>query len=236
MINRLETKEGPLYQSQALAAFDGLCHGFGTRGVSLKGYLDYLGVKDWTSVKTNQKHGNRVHLLDGTSPSGIYEGDAFVTASRGIVCFVRTADCVPVLLYDPKRNVAAAVHAGWRGTVCDVAGSAVRFMMKHFGCEQADLLAAMGPSICRQCYSVGEEVISAFAKNGFANSLWRKNGDGLFSLDLEKANHDLLLSHGLSATNISTVSLCTSCKEDDFASYRRDRGEKARQVSFIFIT
>lgn len=236
MINRVETKAGPLYQSQALGAFEGLRHGFGTRGVLLKDYLNHLGVNEWVSVKTNQKHGNRVHLLDDSPISSVCEGDAFVTASKGVVCFVRTADCVPVLLYDPKRNVAAAVHAGWRGTACDVAGSAVRFMAEHFGSEHADLIAAIGPSVCQQCYPVGEEVIHVFAKNGFANSLWRKNGQSLFNLDLQKANRDLLLSCGLSEKNIGTVSLCTSCNENDFASYRRDRGEKARQVSFIFLT
>jgi YfiH family protein len=235
MINRVETKAGVLYQSQALAAFEGLCHGFGTRGVSLKDYLNHIGVSDWVSVKTSQKHGNRVHILDKNPLTGVYEGDAFVTASRGVVCFVRTADCVPVLLYDPERNVAAAVHAGWRGTACDVSGRTVRSMAEHFGCNQACLIAVIGPCICAQCYSVGEEVIDTFSKRGFAGSLWRKNGEGLFNLDLQKANRDLLLSCGLKEKNIIVAPLCTSCHREDFASYRRDRGEKIRQVNFIFI-
>ncbi len=235
MIARIETKAGLLYQSQLLSSFKGLYHGFGTRGILLADYLECFGMKDVFFARIRQSHSSRVCLLGSSADKDEFEGDAFVTTSKGVVCYVKTADCVPILLYDAKMKVVAAVHAGWRGTALDVVGNTIRFLSKNFGTEHYDLTAAIGPSICEKCYSVGEEVIEVFYKKKFSDSLWRKSENGLYNLDLKKANYGLMLSNGLQETNITIAQICTFCHEKDFASYRRDRSEKLRQINFIFM-
>jgi len=233
---RIETTVGPLYQAGPFTSLPWLNHGFGTRSVLLDNYLSHFGVNNAAVVRTNQRHGNRVHILDEDLPRQILEGDAFITASPNIVCFVRTADCVPVLLCDARNRAVAAVHAGWRGAVCGVIGHTIRAMQDAFGSDASKLLAAIGPSICPECYTVGDDVIDAFSQNGFNDSLWiAKSDKNSFSLNLKRASQELLIASGVPRENISMLPLCTSCRNGDFASYRRERAEKTRQVNFIYI-
>jgi len=223
-----------IYRADAFSSVPWLEHGFGTRGVALSDYLMQLGLKDSIFAKTNQRHGNRVFVIDDDMPREVLEGDGFLTQTPGVVCFVRTADCVPVLLCDPENRAVGAIHAGWRGHVCDVIGHAVREMKNVFGTDSSKLLAAIGPSICPSCYFVGEEVIGEFRRNGFASALWNespsRNG---YSLNLKRASRELLISSGLDKNNIATLELCTSCHNGDFASYRREKTDNSRQVNFI---
>ncbi len=235
-MKRIETTVGPLYQAEGFSGIPWIEHGFGTRGILIENYISHFGPNDFLIARTNQKHGNRVFTLDENPPKKILEGDAFVTGSPNVVCFVRTADCVPILLCDTENRVVGAIHAGWRGHVADVIGHAVRAMKDSFGSDAAKLSAAIGPSICTDCYTVGEDVIESFSQNGFADSLWSEKPDRKsFSLNLRRASEELLISAGLLKENISTLPLCTSCHNGDFASYRRERTEKSRQVNFIYI-
>ena len=232
-MKRIKTISGLLYQAKAFAEIPDIVHGFGTRGIVLHDYLVQFGINDALLVKTNQIHGNRVHILDENLPNNILQGDAFITDKRGMVCFVRTADCVPILLCDQKRKVVGAVHAGWRGTALNVVGEAVHVMRDDFGCK--NLMAAIGPCICPKCYEVRADVIEIFSKNCFSESFWKKTNNGSYYLDLKQANIELLKMSGLSPADITILPFCTSCHDKDFASYRRDRTEKSRQVNFIFV-
>jgi YfiH family protein len=235
-MKRVETTAGPLYQVEAFSEIAWLGHGFGTRGVALDNYVSHFGLKGAAVARTNQTHGSRIHVLDGEVPAEILQGDAFATQSPNVVCFVRTADCVPILLCDAERHAVGAVHAGWRGHVCDVIGHTVRTMQDKFGSDASKLFAAIGPSICPECYTVGEEVIESFVQNGFADRLWHAGADKKsFSLNLKRASEELLISAGLARERITTLPLCTSCSNGDFASYRRERSEKSRQVNFIYV-
>ncbi len=189
-----------MYQSPLLNSTAGISHGFGTAGVKLSCYIaDGAVIHD-----THQVHGNAVHVLGGTVSDSVIVGDAFITAERGVVCFVRTADCVPILIADPVRRAVGAVHAGWRGAEKDVAGATIRKMCDAFGSDSANLFAAIGPSICGDCYDV----------------------------DLRSIVHDQLACAGVPDNHIDSLNLCTKCGDADLASYRRDRTD-IRQVSFI---
>ena len=247
-MKRIKTSAGFLYQTAPLARVPWLVHGFGTRGILLDDYLSHFEIHDAVLVRTNQIHGNKVHILShprgeyshrggvnmvSAKQSQVLQGDAFITASKNVVCFIRTADCVPILLCDSEKKVVGAVHAGWRGTACNVVGETIRVMRDDFGCKK--LMAAVGPCICPKCYEVKEDVIESFSKNGFSESFWKKTNNGSYNLDIKQANIELLKLSGLNNSDISLLPFCTSCHNGDFASYRRDRSEKARQVNFIFL-
>lgn len=225
-----ETGAGQLLRCSALDAVPGVIHGFGVRGSDAAAYLDALNVPERFLIQTNQIHGSVVHYLSWPKKGKKLEGDAFVTDRPGMVCFVRTADCAPILIADAKRPAIAAIHAGWRGTAEDVAGETLHAMREIFGTDPADCVAAIGPRICGGCYEVGPEVIRALA----ALSLT----DGCFPdprhTDLGRANRELLLRAGLDPQNISVLPHCTSC-DRTFASWRRDRSEDERQFNFILL-
>lgn len=223
-----------LYKADNFSNISWIEHGFGTRGVTLDDYLGQLGLKNGVFARTNQKHGNRVVVLDDGITKNVLEADAFVTSQQGVVCFVRTADCVPILLCDARNRCVGAVHAGWRGHICDVIGHTIRTMNDKFGSEPSDLVAAIGPSICPECYIVGDDVIELFSQNGFSEGLWNKRS-GSFSLNLRRGSEELLIASGVKRGNISRLSLCTSCHNGDFASYRREKSDTSRQVNFIYI-
>lgn len=225
-----DTAAGQLLRCPALDAIPGIVHGFGVRGPDAAAYLEALGVVARALVQTDQLHGSAVHSLTLPETGRVIEGDAFITDRPGMVCFVRTADCVPLLIADARRPAVAAIHAGWRGTAEDVAGKTIRAMREAFGTDPADCIAAIGPRICGGCYEVGPEVIQALS----ALSL----SDGCFldprHADLGKANHELLLRAGLDSRNISVLPYCTACNST-FASWRRDRSEDERQFNFIVL-
>ena len=216
--------------AEILEKIPGIAHGFGVRGVALPQYLEALALSACASFTTDQVHGNRVHRLPVTSSEDVLEGDAFITDEPGVVCHVRSADCVPIIIADAKRRAVAAVHAGWRGTACDVAGAAVAEMRRAFGTNPADCVAAIGPRICGSCYEVGDEVREALGVLPIGES-WRIDDR---RIDLGAANAALLTRAGLRPEKIDLLPHCTFCDES-FTSYRRDRSEAGRQVNFVVI-
>ena len=163
--------------------------------------------------------------------------DALVSNTPRILLAVKTADCVPILLGDPKSGAFAAVHAGWRGTSASVVKRAIEQLQKEFAVSTAKLRAAIGPAANVCCYEVGQEVIDRF-KERFpeANSLFVPTRDAHARIDLQKANHDQLIAAGLSAERIHVAPLCTMDRTDLFFSYRREKslyGRVGRLMSVI---
>ena len=212
-------------ESRLLVRLDWLKHGF---GVGLGNVRD-LVTPSSTAFDTEQGHGNAVHVLDDEAGDHILNGDAFVASRPGIVCHVRTADCVPILIADTKNRAIGAVHAGWKGTAQGVAGHAIAMMRDRFGTNPSDCLAAIGPCICGSCYEVGEEVLDGLQVLDLEGE-WRV---GERHVDLGRANRELLERAGLPPHNIDILSHCTSC-DPRFVSWRRDRAE-GRQISYILI-
>lgn len=189
-------------------------------------------------VFPRQTHSDHVEVVQQKNPlPAIPDTDALVTNQPGIFVCVQTADCVPVLLYDPVKRVVAAVHAGWKGTISKIAANTVRRMIEEFGCSPTDIVAGIGPSIHMHAYEVGPEVVSAVESN-FTNSpaLLKpslKNGHAYF--DLWEANKTVLEEAGIPEENIEIMGLCSFEHSDLFYSARRDGAATGRMVSGIAL-
>lgn len=214
-----------------------------------KRFIAALGAKKMRIVTLRQVHSDLAHRVDSRPPNEPPQGDALYTGESGVVLTVQTADCIPILLADPKRRAVAAVHAGWRGTLRRIAAKTLGRMQMEFGTDPRDLIAALGPGIGRCCYEVGPEVAREFqaqfpeAREWFeapANFLstaedpnwlpWltmRPPGhpapEPRARLDLFGANRAILVAAGVRVDNIVSSDFCTSCRTDLFFSYRRGR-------------
>lgn len=202
-----------------------------------------LQIDERRLVYPHQTHETRMVCVDeeflalnDTERQQKLEGvDAIATNLPGVCIGVSTADCIPVLLYDRKHHVGAAIHAGWRGTVARIAEQTVRRLTDIYDCEPSDLRAVIGPGISLQSFEVGDEVWQAFADAIFdmaaisrlypVVSTGYTDGDGSPSekwhIDLPGCNRRQLLKAGLLAGNIIDSGICTYQRYDDFFSARR---------------
>lgn len=232
-------------------------HAFTTRQLELRGGPE-AQPREWAAaaasvgvpldrvMRVRQVHGRVVRVIrDGETSVDTYaerpDGDAIVSDVPGLALTVLVADCVPVLLVDRRRGVAAAVHAGWRGTAASVVGASVR-VMQELGAAPGDLVAAIGPSIRPCCYEVGDELLDAFRREGHgATEIGRwfsrvATDEGRMSLrlDVAQANRDQLRAAGVAEANIFDCGLCTKTYRETFDSFRAD-GERAGRMAAIIV-
>jgi polyphenol oxidase len=197
-----------------------------------------LGIPVNQLTAAKQIHSGTVSIISEESrgkgstdyKKAIDDTDAMLTNVAHICLIVLVADCVPILLFDPRKKIIGVVHAGWKGTLKYIAKSTVRTMETAFGSSAKDIIAGIGPSIGPCCYKVGPEVISQ-AKGVFhpANEyIINESDDGTGYLDLKKANLGQLLHAGLEGKNIETTSICTFHNPDLFFSYRHQKGYTGR--------
>jgi YfiH family protein len=219
----------------ALSVIPGLVHGFERRAPG-----------DGAETR-EESHARVARALDGSGRllllkqvhgaavveapwDGMPEADASVAARPGWLLGIQTADCLPVLLVDPRRRLVAAAHAGWRGTAAGVAARAVAALAAR-GSRPEDLVAALGPGIGACCYEVGDEVREAFSPSGAA--FFRPGPSGRPHLDVRAANVRQLLDAGLVPGALHHVADCTRCRADLYHSWRRDGGAAGRMISFV---
>lgn len=187
-------------------------------------------------VFPRQTHSDHIAIVDSAANKNTIEDtDALITNEPGLFVCVQTADCVPVLLFDPEKKVVAAVHAGWKGTISKIAGKTVARMTETYGCNPADIVAGIGPSIHMHAYEVGPEVVEAVA-NAFPNSpalLKPSMNKGHAYFDLWEANQAILIESGIKEENIEVIGLCSFEHADLFFSARREGSETGRMVSGI---
>ena len=144
-----------------------------------------------------------------------------MTNEPDVVLLQRHADCPPIFLFDPKRRAVGVAHAGWRGTLANIAGAMVRAFGDAYGSRPSDLIAAIGPGIGACCYHVGEDVQHAFASAHADAAEWlHANGDGKVYLDLAAANRALLQAAGVCM--VESAGICTACNVADFYSARAE--------------
>jgi YfiH family protein len=192
-------------------------------------------------LRVRQVHGREVRVVAAADPvpdpSSLPDGDAIVSNRAGAVLAVVVADCVPLLLADPRLGAAAAVHAGWRGTCAGVTGAAVAAMRQTWGSSPDDLVAAMGPSIGPDDYEVGETLIDAFRDAGHGASVdrWFSRRDGTLRLDLWRANVEQLEAAGVRPDRVFTAGLSTAVHPSWLESYRRDGAAAGRLVAAIVV-
>ncbi len=154
--------------------------------------------------------------------------DAILTSSRDVTLFMRFADCVPIMLYDPNRQVVGIVHAGWQGTVKKVAAAAIEKMISVYGSEPGDILAGIGPSICPNCYEVKNDVIEeVHSKLGeIATEVILKKPGEKTHFNMWLANELILRNSGVEKIEVSGV--CTACNSHEWFSHRADHGKTGR--------
>jgi hypothetical protein len=195
-----------------------------------------LMLKPEQLVFPRQTHTNCVAEISDIPSSEIKETDALVTNKTGICLCVQTADCVPILLFDPIKNVIGAVHAGWRGTVKKIAEIAVQKMVQNYGASPENIIAAIGPSISPDIYEVGDEVVEEVKKSiPNAKTVLHQNSSGKFQLNLWEANRQVLLENGLQSKNIEILGECSFIETEKFYSARKEGIETGRMVSGIVI-
>jgi YfiH family protein len=202
-----------------------------------------LGSSLEMELVTDQKHTNYVHVATceedlGVATVGSFSlhrqfVDGIVTDIPDAILTVFGGDCPPVYLMDPVRRVAGLVHAGWKGTLGKIPQVAIAQMTVKFGCDPADMYAAIGPGVCVDCYEMGDEVYDVFAEKWgredadmLLHRYPAKDADGnvipggKYHLDLRKANLMTLLRAGVPADHIAVSNVCTMCNKDTFYSYR----------------
>ncbi len=199
-------------------------------------------VLPYPVIQVHQVHGSRVAVIDRQwmSREELEGYDAFVTNLPGVALGARTADCVPVLLYDPLRRAVAAVHAGWKGTVLHISQLAIEVMVRQYGCDPSVMKAVIGPAIGPDSFQVGEEVVTRFRDAGFPiEEIWSFQGRGDGSpmsgghhIDLFKANRWLLEEAGLPHGNIQVHSIDTYT-DTSFFSARREGTACGRNINSI---
>ena len=199
-------------------------------------------VLPYPVTQGHQVHGSRVAIVDrpGMTREDLEGYDAFLTNKPGVAIGVRTADCVPVLLYDPVNRAVAAIHAGWKGTVLHISQAAIEAMGQEFGTNPAHLRAVIGPAIGPDSFQVGEEVAEKFKESGFPmDEIWSFRGPGDGSpmsgghhIDLFNANSWLLEEAGVPAGNIQVCCIDTYTSAA-FFSARREGLQCGRIINAI---
>jgi polyphenol oxidase len=204
-----------------------------------------LGIDVTQFVYAKQTHSAHVAIVGRadkgrgsiTSENAIADTDALITRHTGICICVQTADCVPLLIYDPKEQVVAAVHAGWRGTLAKVTTNTIGTMEKEHGCNPSDLLVGIGPSNGPCCYEVGEDV-----KEAACEALGSPEGiilpgavKGKYIFDQWYANKQQLLECGVREENIEMSGYCSQTHHTLFFSSRVGRGTTGRTTSGIML-
>ena len=209
-----------------------------------------------TMVPLKQFHSAVIRYFP-SAPEEASKGDAALTNAPGLLLAVQTADCVPILLVDPKQRVVAAVHAGWRGTLARIAEKTVGQMRMRFGSKPSELMAALGPAIGGCCYEVGTELVREFTSQFAGAEEWFdevRTGDEPnplqwlnmmppghqpppknVRLDLRKANRAQLVAAGLNGKNIQVSELCTACHTELLFSYRKEGPNSGRLISAVGI-
>jgi polyphenol oxidase len=171
-----------------------------------------------------QVHGREVTVVEAESDSRP-KCDVLITRSPERTLMLRFADCAPVLLADPRTKSVGVVHAGWRGSAVRAASAAVSALSEAFGSRPSELVAGIGPSIGPCCYTVGEDVVAAFADR-----------PGLFEdgrLDLWEANRQALVEAGVPTDQIEVAGVCTQCQADRFFSHRANGGQPAGRFAAL---
>ncbi len=167
----------------------------------------------------------RKHLL--------METDAIITNLKGVCIAIKTADCVPILIYDPKKSVVAAVHAGWRGTMQNIVSVTINKMMEEFGSQPSDLWAGIGPSVSPEVYEVGEEVWNRFDPEFYHPSNPAQSDKRL--LDIRRVNFSQMTLTGIPPGQIEVTNICTYSDPERFYSARRDGQKTGRMATGIML-
>ena len=221
-------------QAEGWQDFSGLVHGFSNRIFDREAALQKIRAHDLRLHTLKQVHGAHIIAITlHSTPFEMLEADGLVSSTPGALLGIATADCVPVLMVEPKAKGAVALHAGWRGTLQGISRRAIEILCGQWNVAAHDLHVALGPAIGGCCYEVGSEVGETIVKrwNVRGASAWQPHGDKGF-LDLREVNIDQIMESDVPRKHIRLTGPCTFCSPA-FASYRREGPDAGRQLSVI---
>ena len=233
--------------SKKLSQFKNLIHGFTTRKEGdfrslrvLKGGLREMPQTHAAAplcgksfILPEQVHGDKIAIVDKKNKKKIVKGvDGLITEEKGIALGITTADCLPILFYEPEREIIAAVHAGWKGSLKRISQKATQTITR-LGGNIDKIIVVIGPHIKNCCYDIDEKRANSF-ENEFSNQAINEK-EGRIFLDLTKVNLIQLLESGVKEENIEILPFCTHCNSKQCFSYRRDKESYGETLSFISI-
>ncbi len=204
-----------------------------------------LGVEEDSFVFSHQTHTTNVRKVTLEDkgkglvrPLDYQDVDGLITDIPGLCLSTFYADCVPLFFVDPVHKAIGLSHSGWRGTVGKIGNVTIQRMKEEYGSNPSDMVAAIGPSICQECYEVSEDVIIEFQKS-FAkkhwNDLYYKKENGKYQLNLWQANEIILEEAGVLRENIAVTNLCTCCNHEWLFSHRASQGKRGNLAAFLAL-
>ncbi len=240
-----------IIKSKILSGINGLVHGISTKAGGSAPFYNTLSRHvgdDESAVAENRSrffgslgidgsrlaHANQIHSGSVTlvkSPGLFKETDALITAEKDLYLVISVADCLPVMIYDPVKNVIANIHSGWRGTQKGIVTNAVSLMASEFSSSPADMIVFIGPGISREYFEVGREVAELFDDKYVSFGDSGKSAKPF--IDIGAVVMDQLNDAGVKPDNIESSGLCTYSSPDLLHSYRRDRENSGRMFAVI---
>ena len=207
---------------------------------------EVLGVDPDHMVASKQTHTTNIHLVTPEDlgngivrPSAYDDIDGLATDRPGIALVTFFADCVPLFFVDPVRRCIGLSHSGWKGTAAQMGAKTVQAMTETFGSCPADIRAAIGPSICEDCYEVSEDVIRAFEENydqAVMKKICYRKENGKYQLNLWEANRHVLLAAGILPQHLAVTDICTCCNPARLFSHRASQGKRGNLAAFLAIS
>lgn len=205
---------------------------------------DAMGFSMGDIVTSDQTHTTNVHVVTETDrgngitkPRPYTDVDGMITNVPGLVLATFYADCVPLFFVDPVHKAIGLSHSGWRGTVGKIGKVTVEKMAEEFQTDPSELYAAIGPSICQDCYEVSEDVADAFYKEfqGHEREILLEKGNGKYQLDLWKTNEIILREAGVIPEHLAVTNICTCCNSRLLFSHRASHGKRGNLGAFMQI-
>lgn len=203
---------------------------------------EVLGTDPEHMVASRQTHTTNIHLVtekdcgNGIGRTSSYEDiDGLATDVPGIALVTYYADCVPLYFVDPVHRAIGLAHSGWRGTVAGMGACMVQFMQEHFHSRPEELVTAIGPAICAECYEIGEEVAEQFRGHFPEEVLEKGKAPGKYQLDLWQANRSILLNAGVLPEHIAVTDICTCHNPEYLFSHRASHGQRGNLAAFLML-
>lgn len=204
-----------------------------------------LGVSPGRMVTSSQTHTTNIRAVTESDigkgvvcPRDYTDVDGLMTNIPDICLVTFYADCVPLLFVDPVHHAVASSHSGWRGTVNRMGEVTVQAMQREYGSRPEEIVAAIGPSICQDCYEVSEDVIEKF-RAAFPEEEWEtifySKPDGKYQLNLWRANEIVLLKSGIKSEHLAVTNLCTCCNPELLFSHRASHGKRGNLAAFLAL-
>lgn len=192
---------------------------------------------DQTHTTTVLRVGDKERGYGVTREKSYTDVDGLITNEPGVILSTFYADCVPLYFVDPVHKAIGLSHSGWRGTVGRMGRKTLEAMNEAFGTKPEDVYAAIGPSICQECYEISEDVAEHFYVEfeTHGDEILINKGNGKYQLDLWKTNEIVLLDAGIRLEHLAVTNICTCCNSDVLFSHRASNGKRGNLAAFLML-